>query len=311
MNRVTSLFHAMWKFWGVGAWVLLVLMMALAPSEIPAGIAIGVLVLVSSSSAVSMLIVFENVPEEKFGSYWRRFRLLGVSLGISLGWAMLFGHRSFASMIPIYALIAVAPPVTAFLATLGHTTSVRGKSYSLREHRKSTHDVVIAQVDGNVVSSEFDIPSSSNKFKVCSTKHSNLDRNCLEPISGPIQESEADEEILELHSQPSPDVMQWLTRSMTANGEVIEGGVRIDFAEGQRDAVVHVSFCPPFQNVPKIVAEDLEGGDLEIRISAVFLFGARLSVRRTSSSKTCRAPIPARSHRIGFVAIAAPTQRAA
>ena len=73
-----------------------------------------------------------------------------------------------------------------------------------------------------------------------------------------------------------PDVTQWLTRSQTAEGEIIKGGVRIEFADGQRDATVHISFCPPFSNTPKISAENLDSENLEIHVAASFPFGVWL-----------------------------------
>ena len=89
---------------------------------------------------------------------------------------------------------------------------------------------------------------------------------------------------------------------------MIEGGVCVDFEPGQREATVHVSFCPPFQNIPDIKLENLDGAELETRVAARFLFGARLTVRRPAGVELSSSTL---SYRIGFVATAAGLRRAA
>ncbi len=97
----------------------------------------------------------------------------------------------------------------------------------------------------------------------------------------------------------------WLSRRLTDDGELIEGWVRIQFAEGQRETQVHVAFCPPLAGNPELETEDLDGVGLEIRVAAVFPFGARISVRRSGSLDERHLD------RVGFIAHAQPNRRAA
>jgi hypothetical protein len=97
----------------------------------------------------------------------------------------------------------------------------------------------------------------------------------------------------------------WLSRRTTEDTEQIEGWVRVEFAAGQREAVVHVAFCPPLPGIPEIETEDLEGSDLEIRVAAAFAFGTRLSVRRSGSLDEST------TDRVGFFAQARAANRAA
>jgi hypothetical protein len=97
----------------------------------------------------------------------------------------------------------------------------------------------------------------------------------------------------------------WLSRRTTDDTEQIEGWVRVEFAAGQRETMIHVAFCPPLSGIPEIETEDLEGSDLEIRVAAAFAFGARLSVRRSGSLDE------ANSDRVGFFAQARAANRAA
>lgn len=103
----------------------------------------------------------------------------------------------------------------------------------------------------------------------------------------------------------SEDVTQWMSRRMTDDGEVTEGWMRVSFLAGQREATIHVSFCPPLPGSPEIETEDLDGADLEIRVASVFPFGLRLSARRSGST------LEPQAARIGFVATAVANRRAA
>lgn len=110
----------------------------------------------------------------------------------------------------------------------------------------------------------------------------------------------------ELSDEESDDNLTlWLSRRLIEDGEQIEGWVRVDFAPGQRETLVHVSFCPPLSGTPKIETEDLDGTGLEIRVAAAFPFGARLSVRRSDLLDEPH------SDRIGFVAQSSLANRAA
>jgi len=118
-------------------------------------------------------------------------------------------------------------------------------------------------------------------------------------------------EPIDFDSPSAAEMTQWQTRSRRGTGETIEGGIRIEFAEGQREATIHISFCPPLAKCPELMTEDLDGADLEIRVAASYPFGARLTVRRPlrSNQRTQRAP--SESCRIGFVATSESIQRAA
>lgn len=73
---------------------------------------------------------------------------------------------------------------------------------------------------------------------------------------------------------------QWMVRRTDAAGESIEGAVRVEFAVGQRDAVVHVTFCPPLPATPVVELEDVDGADWQLKAAAVFPYGLRLQVQR-------------------------------
>jgi hypothetical protein len=85
--------------------------------------------------------------------------------------------------------------------------------------------------------------------------------------------------------QPSPhiippNVSQQLTRAIGDDGcEVLYGLLRGHFAPGQRSLRLHVSFCPPFEVVPEVSVDKIEGPELTVRVGQVLPYGARLDLR--------------------------------
>lgn len=114
--------------------------------------------------------------------------------------------------------------------------------------------------------------------------------------------AERDHKITVQSREPAADEPQptdWQKRLMAEGEEIIEGESAVNFAPGQKEAIVHVSFCPPFSAPPSVEGEDSLGGDLEIRPEAVHTFGARISVRRREGVER------ADSRRISYVAVLA------
>jgi hypothetical protein len=77
-----------------------------------------------------------------------------------------------------------------------------------------------------------------------------------------------------------PNVSQQLTRAIGDDGcEVLYGLLRGHFAPGQRSLRLHVSFCPPFENVPEVSIDKIEGPELTVRVGQTLPYGARLDLR--------------------------------
>lgn len=84
-------------------------------------------------------------------------------------------------------------------------------------------------------------------------------------------------------------ILQQLTRSRTADGvEVIRGNLVAEFAPGDRFAILHVAFCPPFEQLPAVEAERTSGPACEIKIAQILHQGARLEVRLSRASTSAR-----------------------
>lgn len=78
-----------------------------------------------------------------------------------------------------------------------------------------------------------------------------------------------------------PNTTQHISyRNADEGSAVVEGWLRADFAAGQRTAIVHVAFCPPFSGVPQVETEPLEGPACEVRPTLVLPWGVRWELRR-------------------------------
>jgi hypothetical protein len=94
------------------------------------------------------------------------------------------------------------------------------------------------------------------------------------------EEEQAPQSDLALNSQLSTLNSQWMQRRDDDDGEICEGHVRVDFAEGAREATVHVAFCPPLPSVPTVELEDIDGLGWELKTAAAYPYGLRITVRR-------------------------------
>lgn len=109
------------------------------------------------------------------------------------------------------------------------------------------------------------------------------------PLSGWSSVGERDVRI-DAPQQPSPhfvprNVSQQLTRASEEDGsDVLYGQLRGHFAPGQRSLRLHVSFCPPFETVPQVTVEKLEGPEISVKPAQVLAYGVRLDLRLKSLS---------------------------
>ena len=276
----------------IAVWSLLLALLSLVTPEGPLLAAACVLLVVSISSSFALLLFGQDSSDNnRLLSSIRERIPFAISFGIPIGWAMRLGIGTESFVWALYLVVAIVPTAVMLL---------------LFKPRPSHNLTTVRNATSNEKSRIE--PTSSEPS---ATDSADLDE--LIPEIGLYQtnSNQFDESSFDLESPVSSDVTQWLTRTLTAEGEMIEGGVRIDFAEGQRDATVHVSFCPPFRGIPEVTTEDLDGMDLEIRVSASFPFGTRLTIRRNGHSALGGKKLSAKTCRIGFAARAILIRRAA
>ena len=86
-----------------------------------------------------------------------------------------------------------------------------------------------------------------------------------------------------------PDgLIQQFTRVRQHDAESFHALIAARFEPGESVAVVHLAFCPPMLNAPKLDAHAIDADDLTVRMVQVESFGARIEVRRSQATSAER-----------------------
>jgi hypothetical protein len=101
------------------------------------------------------------------------------------------------------------------------------------------------------------------------------------------------------HPSENPQTTQWMSRSVTSEGETAEGGCQAIFEPGQKLVAVHIPFAPAFDSLPDIECEPLDDSDVKIKVSTRHRYGVRVEVTRLDDL------VAAQSIPLGWFAFAA------
>ena len=320
MNPVGSPNHRSRRPLAVAIWSLQVLAMGLPWSDrdAPTGLvtALGIMFCLSILSSAALLLIDSYEFPEFSDSHWGKCVPLIVTLLVLVSWSILLGDQG--SMVRNACLTVMA----VFAIGFALIRSPVAQRLALPRPRISkqippTRPLVAETDRGEIINAEVEVAVKIevNKFQRdgvtavrLAVDHA-VDEDPLAEDAADEEQS-ADESPLIFDTLAS-DVTQWLTRSQSAGVEQIKGGIRVEFAAGQRDATIHLAFCPPFSRTPQVMTEDVDGASLEIRVAACFPFGARLTVRRPSGPKIRDVLAKIECYRVGFVASADSLQRVA
>jgi hypothetical protein len=100
---------------------------------------------------------------------------------------------------------------------------------------------------------------------------------------------------------PSPrsddSVNQYLIRRAdAAGGEEVSGWATTQLYAGQRTAMLHVAFCPPFASSPTVDVRQTAGPIARVRAAQVLPWGARIEVKLPQAADSpCQARIEFRA----------------
>jgi hypothetical protein len=84
----------------------------------------------------------------------------------------------------------------------------------------------------------------------------------------------------------SNDITQQLTRSRAADGvETLTGWLRTPLAAGQRNANIHLAFCPPFAATPLLEVEQIDGPPARIKMAQVLPYGVRFDLKLAAAAE--------------------------
>ena len=280
----------------VGVWSLLLITLLLSTAGVSLTVATGLLVVISIASGLALLLV-----DEPQGVTSTRPLLLpqvaaAIALVIPLVWSIRLSPQDSPTARVLLALVSLAGPGFAALIRSAGSSSSRRQPFS------SPPMPILDPAP------QFDLKLAP-ELAVDSTREEEDPEADFNDVAETIAVATPQ---LAASAEPfSQDVTQWLTRSRTGEEDQISGGVRVEFAPGERDVIVHLSFCPPFPSIPEILTEDLDGAGLEIRVAAVFPFGARLTVRKSPGRSAREGGSSSYSCCVGFTAIARSIRRAA
>lgn len=100
--------------------------------------------------------------------------------------------------------------------------------------------------------------------------------SALAPFDEPIEEGE----------EVAANVIQQMTRSRDDAGvEAISGILRAEFAPHERTRNLHVAFCPPLPYEPEVVAHQLDGPPVTIKVGQREVFGTRIELRLDNATE--------------------------
>ncbi len=79
-------------------------------------------------------------------------------------------------------------------------------------------------------------------------------------------------------------VVQRLIRSRTADGERVEGWLRTTLLPQERNITLHVAFCPPLDETPRLIVRQISGPASRIKPAQILPYGLRLDLKRISAA---------------------------
>jgi hypothetical protein len=81
-------------------------------------------------------------------------------------------------------------------------------------------------------------------------------------------------------SQNADDVVQKLIRTQADGVDRIQGWLKARLAESERNATLHVAFCPPFDEAPTLTVVQTNGPECRIKTGQLLSYGVRLELKR-------------------------------
>jgi len=220
------------------------------------------------------LFLFARLVAGKLANPLPEFELLSTAVLLTI-WAafvILLSPRAISGS------LRIAPPVIALLlfAIACSYPATRPIDWLIWPFAILTV-IAIAQIDPHSLSwlIETNAPDAApNPVAIHPDDIQHFENKYVETMSAQVEEpitSELDE---------SQQVLQQLTRTRDHTGhESIHGTLTAEFAVGDRQCTLFVSFCPPFERLPHVEAEISDGASADVKVSQVLHIGAQLEVR--------------------------------
>ncbi len=81
--------------------------------------------------------------------------------------------------------------------------------------------------------------------------------------------------------------VEWSQVHDRAGTKTVSGVARLTFRPGERQAELHLAFCPSFPAAPEFHVEQSGGPDVRVKTTQVMPYGVRLEVQRADAAAWC------------------------
>lgn len=81
--------------------------------------------------------------------------------------------------------------------------------------------------------------------------------------------------------------VEWSQVHDRSGAKTVSGVARLTFRPGERQAELHLAFCPSFPAPPAFHVEQTGGPDVRVKTTQVMPYGARLEVQRADAAAWC------------------------
>ena len=205
-------------------------------------------------------IVHEAVSCWREFPYWRSIEQIHIDRR-RVSYAILLPAAVISVSLAVNSGFGAAVVIFVYLFAVDYCAAV----YAFRTADENVYSL------RDVLESEFD--------KDCRIGESNSQTN----VVNVIENNGASMLSPSLDSDPDSDetVLSTQTRTCAKNGEIRTSGQIIgSFAPGTELAVICISFCPPFEQVPEFQFETISDDEISVKETLVQPFGVRLEAKR-------------------------------
>ena len=211
----------------IAIWSFAIGWLALVSPGVSAGASFWLMLLISTASSIALLLAVDHSPPHVHAVRQNTLLFVVVSWLVPILWGIVLGGDSPSTE----QILLLATGIVPVAATGIFTTFWMPRGQHV-VHSEPAHVLT------NTISPPQPIspPEKVSQPLGQPTPDENED---LEAESEPLLGFEP----IDFDSPDATEITQWQTRSRRETGEVVEGGIRIEFAEGQREVTVHVSFC--------------------------------------------------------------------
>ena len=148
MNRDMTAVNAQRRSMAIGIWSLLLVLMALVPSEVSELSAVVCVLIASTGSGIALLLIVSPSSRNQL-SFRQRNACVAISFAIPLAWSFLMNARNNPSIGLFFTIIAVLPVIVMRLALVVRAGGHGGDS------RQPIGNSIGTSIEGHRVRGEF------------------------------------------------------------------------------------------------------------------------------------------------------------